>query len=250
MKIKTVLISQPVPVDYEKSPYHDLSKRYGLEITFRKLIRIESLTTQEFRRQKVSIPEHTGIIFTCKNAVDNFFRLCTDLRVKIDDNTKYFCISESTAYYLQKYVQFRKRKIFHGSENVISLMNTIRKHSHEKFLLPCTENVRQEIVSHLTEAKLNWTKAIIYKTVSEDITDLDIQKFDLLVFFSPFGVESLYNNFPEYNQSGKAIAVFGQSTATKSKEKGLKIAVHAPTEKAPSMVSALDQYLAKLNKSK
>lgn len=248
MKVKKLLVSQPQPADYEKSPYYSLAKKYNLDITFRKLIRIEGLTASEFRRQRVNIPDYTAIIFTCKNGVDNFFRLCGEMRIKMPDTTKYFCVSESTAYYLQKYVQFRKRKIFHGNENPAELITIIKKHAQEKFLFPCTENVKHEIMQLMTANKINFTKAIIYKTVSVDFTDLDVRDYQMLVFFSPFGIQSLYDTYPDFEQKDLMISVFGATTAAAALEKGLNIAVHAPTETAPSMTMALDQFLAKNNK--
>lgn len=248
MKVKKVLISQPQPVDYEKSPYFNLAKKHNLDITFRKLIRIEGLTASEFRRQRVNIPDYTAIVFTCKNAVDNFFRLCGELRIKMPDTTKYFCVSESTAYYLQKYVQFRKRKIFHGNENPSELLTIIKKHASEKFLLPCTENVKHEIMQLMTTNKINFTRATIYKTVSVDFTDLNVHDFQMLVFFSPFGIQSLFDTYPDFEQKDVMISVFGATTAAMAIEKGLEIAIQAPTEKAPSMTMALDQFLAKNNK--
>lgn len=248
MKVKKILISQPQPVDYEKSPYFSLGKKYNLDFTFHKLFRIEGLTASEFRRQKVNIPDHTAIIFTCKNAVDNFFRLCGEMRFKMPDTTKYFCVSESTAYYLQKYVQFRKRKIFHGNENSSELVTIIKKHSHEKFLLPCIENVKHEMIGILSAAKIPFTSAIIYKTVSADLSDLNLKEFQMLVFFSPFGIDALYENVPDYKQGDQMIAVFGQTTAASALERNMVLTIQAPTEKAPSMTMALDQFLAKNNK--
>lgn len=248
MKIKKILISQPQPADYEKSPYFGLAKKYNLDITFKKLIRIEGLTASEFRRQRVNIADYTAIIFTCRNAVDNFFRLCGEMRIKMPDTTKYFCVSESTAYYLQKYVQFRKRKIFHGNENSSELITIIKKHAGEKYLLPCTENVKHEIMSLMTANKISFTKAIIYKTLPVDITDMNLSDFQMLVFFSPFGIQSLFDNFPDFEQKDMMISVFGATTSAAALEKGLDITVQAPTEKAPSMTMALDQFLAKNNK--
>jgi uroporphyrinogen-III synthase len=248
LKVKRILISQPQPAEYEKSPYFNLGKKYALDMTFRKLIRIEGLTASEFRRQKVNISDYTAIIFTCKNAVDNFFRLCGEMRIKMPDTTKYFCVSESTAYYLQKYVQFRKRKIFHGNENSSELVSVIKKHAQEKILLPCVENVKHEIAQYLAAAKINFTTAVIYKTVAADISDLNIKDFQMLVFFSPFGIEALFENCPDYVQGDQLISVFGQTTTTAALQRGLKLAVQAPTETAPSMTMALDQFLAKNNK--
>jgi uroporphyrinogen-III synthase len=248
LKVKKILISQPQPADYEKSPYFSLAKKYNLDLTFRKMIRIEGLTASEFRKQKINIPDYTAIIFTCKNAVDNFFRLCTEMRFKMPDTTKYFCVSESTAYYLQKYVQFRKRKIFHGNENSAELMNLIKKHSAEKFLFPCVENVKHEMMQMMSTAKVSFTKAVIYRTVSSDVSDLNLKDFQMLVFFSPFGVEALFENCGTYEQGDQMIAVFGQTTLSTAKEKCLNITVQAPTETAPSMTMALDQFLARNNK--
>ena len=248
LKVKKILISQPQPADYEKSPYFSLAKKYSLDLTFRKMIRIEGLTASEFRKQKINIPDYTAIIFTCKNAVDNFFRLCGEMRIKMPDTTKYFCISESTAYYLQKYVQFRKRKIFHGNENAADLMTLVKKHSTEKYLFPCVENVKHEMMQMMSTAKVTFTKAVIYRTVSSDVSDLNLGDYHMLVFFSPFVVEALFDNCVKYEQGDQLIAVFGQTTLATAKEKGLDIAVQAPTETAPSMTMAIDQFLARNNK--
>jgi uroporphyrinogen-III synthase len=248
LKIKKILVSKPEPVDYEKSPYSELSKKYGLDITFKKFFSIEGLTPQEFRRQKINIPDFTAVIFTCKNAVDFFFNLCTGLRVKLPETMKYFCISESTAYYLQKYVQFRKRKIFHGCESPADLLTLIKKHSQEKFLLPCTDNVQQEIVRLMTAGKIHFKAATIYKTQPADFSEVDIQQFHMLVYFSPQGIESLFHNYPDYKQGTTHIAVFGKKTADLAKAKGLKVSIEAPTEKAPSMTMAIDQFLEKNKK--
>ncbi|MEI6764669.1 MAG: uroporphyrinogen-III synthase [Bacteroidota bacterium] len=250
MKIKNILISQPQPVDYEKSPYYDLVKKHNLNITFRKFIKIEGLTGQEFRRYKINIPDHSAIIFTCKNAVDHFFRLCGEMRLRVADTTKYFCVSESTAYYLQKYVQFRKRKIFHGNENPAELLTLIKKHATEKFLLPCTEDHKHEIINLLEANKINYKKAIIYKTLPSDLADIKIEDYQMLVFFSPFGINSLYTNFPKFEQNGVLIAAFGPTTAKAIKDAGLKLTIGAPSEIAPSMIMAIDQYLEKNNKKR
>jgi uroporphyrinogen-III synthase len=248
LKVKNILVSQPQPVDYEKSPYYDISKKFGVNFTFRKLFRIEGLTAQEFRRERINIIDYTAIIFTCKNAVDHFFRICSEMRIKMPETTKYFCISETTAYYLQKYVQYRKRKIFHGNENSLELINILKKHLQEKFLLPCAEDHKQEAISLIAESKIPLSKACIYKTVPADLSDLDVHAHDMIVFFSPFGISSLFTNFPEFEQKNLLIAAFGASTHKVALERELVINVVAPTEKAPSMTMAIEQFLDKNNK--
>ncbi len=248
MKVKNILVSQPQPVDYEKSPYFEISKKFGINFTFRKLFRIEGLTAQEFRREKINIVDYTAIIFTCKNAVDHFFRICSEMRIKMPETTKYFCISETTAYYLQKYVQYRKRKIFHGNENPQELINILKKHLDEKFLLPCAEDHKQEAITLITENNIPYTKACIYKTISADLSDMNLYSFDMIVFFSPFGIKSLMANFPEFKQKELLIAGFGGSTLKAALENGIEINIPAPTEKAPSMTMAIEQFLEKNNK--
>lgn len=248
MKVKNILVSQPQPVDYEKSPYYDIAKKNGVNFTFRKLFRIEGLTAQEFRREKINIIDYTAIIFTCKNAVDHFFRICSEMRIKMPETTKYFCISETTAYYLQKYVQYRKRKIFHGNENPQELINILKKHLQEKFILPCAEDHKQEAINLITDNKIPFTKACIYKTVPSDLSDMDPHTYEMIVFFSPFGIKSLYTNFPAFEQKNINIAAFGASTHNAALEKGLVLNVQAPTEKAPSMTMAIEQFLDKNNK--
>ena len=248
MKVKNILVSQPPPIDYEKSPYHDISKKYNVNFTFKKLFRIEGLTSQDFRREKISILDHTAVIFTCKNAVDHFFKICADLRLKMPENTKYFCISETTAYYLQKYVQYRKRKIFHGNENPLELIPLIKKHSQEKFLLPCAEDHKQEAISILEANNIIFTKAIIYKTIPEDLKEIKINDYDMIVLFSPFGMKSLLTNYPKFQQKDILIAAFGIATIKAVTDAKVTVNITAPTEKAPSMTMAIDQYLEKNNK--
>jgi uroporphyrinogen-III synthase len=248
LKVKNILVSQPQPVEYEKSPYYDIAKRFGINFTFRKLFKIEGLTAQEFRREKINIIDYTAIIFTCKNAVDHFFRICSEMRIKMPETTKYFCISETTAYYLQKYVQYRKRKIFHGNENPVELLNIIKKHLQEKFLLPCAEDHKQEVITLISENNIPYTKACIYKTVPADLSDMDPHSYEMIVFFSPFGIKSLITNFPEFEQKDLLVAAFGGSTNKAASENGIVVSVQAPTEKAPSMTMAIDQFLEKNNK--
>jgi uroporphyrinogen-III synthase len=250
LKVKNVIISQPQPPNYEKSPYFDLSKKHGLNIVFKKFIKIEPVLAQEFRRSKINITDHTAIIFTCNNAVDHFFRLCKEMRIMVPETTKYFCISEKTAFYLQKYVQFRKRKIFNGKENAEELINNMKKHPTEKFLMPCTEDHKQEIVSLFAANKIPVRKAIIYKTISDsDVkATVDPNEFDMFVFFSPFGIKSLFENFPDFKQNGKIIAAWGKTTQKAAKEAGLNINIFGPTDTITSMPNAIDGFLEKSKK--
>jgi uroporphyrinogen-III synthase len=241
-KIKTILISQPKPSG-DKSPYFDLAKKLNLKIDFRPFIHVEAVDAQEFRQQRVSILEHSAVIFTSRNAVDHFFRMCEEMRVTVPDTMKYFCISESTAYYLQKYVVYRKRKIFHGQIRFADLMDVMKKHKQEKFLLPCSDLLKPTIPQLLNEAGLTYTKAVMYRTVCSDLSDLSDVKYDMLVFFSPSGIESLLKNFPEFTQGSTKIAVFGPTTAKATLDSGLRVDVNAPNQKAPSMTMAIENYI-------
>ncbi|MDA0946156.1 MAG: hypothetical protein RLZZ314_1399 [Bacteroidota bacterium] len=241
-KIKTVLISQPKPTT-EKSPYFDLAERLNLTIDFRPFIHVEGMDAQEFRQQRIDLAAHSAVILTSRLAVDHYFRLAKELRFEVPDSMKYFCISESTAYYLQKYVQFRKRKIFHGTikfEEVVALM---KKHKSETFLLPSSDLLKDSIPQLLDQEKLKYSRAVMYRTVCSDLSDLSDVKYDVLVFFSPSGIESLFKNFPDFVQGETRIAVFGPTTAKAAEAAGLRIDINAPTAKAPSMTMALDQYI-------
>ena len=248
MKIKNILVSQPKPLDLEKSPYGDLAKKYKLNIDFHKFIKIEGIAAKEFRKDRVNILDHTAVIFTSRSAVDHFFRIAKDLRNEIPDTMKYFCISESTAFYLQKYVQYRKRKIFHGKQNFADLIDIIKKHKDEKFLLPCSD-IHKVSMSNLLDAnEINYSKAVIYKTVASNLAKVEIDKYDMLIFFSPSGVASLFKNFPEYKQNGAIIAAFGPTTSTAVTSAGLTLDLAAPTKTSPSMTMAIEEYI--LNESK
>ena len=185
MKIKNILVSQPEPVDLEKSPYGELSKNHNISIDFNKFIKIEGVSSKEFRQTRIHLLDFTAIIFTSRNAVDHFFRLAKDLRVEIPDDMRYFCISESTAFYLQKYVQYRKRKIFHGKQSFEQLMELIKKHKDEKYLLPCSDIHKASMTRMLEEATITYQKAVFYKTLASDLSHLDIKTYDMLIFFSP-----------------------------------------------------------------
>ncbi|HRS53309.1 MAG TPA: uroporphyrinogen-III synthase [Bacteroidales bacterium] len=249
-KIKSILISQPKPAEDVKSPYLELAKKYKLDITFRKFITIEGIPAKEFRKDKINILDFTAIIMTSRNAVDHFFRICDEMKITIPETLKYFCISESTAYYLQKYVQFRKRKIFCGKQDFNELIEVIKKHKNEKFLLPCSDIHKQDIPQMLDECEIFYKKAILYKTLASDLSDININDYDMLVFFSPAGIKSLFKNFPNFTQGNKHIGAFGATTAKAVKDTGLILNVEAPTKKAPSMAMALDQYIEKINNKK
>jgi uroporphyrinogen-III synthase len=250
VKVKKILVSQPKPADMDKSPYGDLCKKYNVAIDFQKFIKIEGVGSKEFRKSRVHILDFTAIILTSRNAVDHFFRMAKELRVEIPDTMKYFCISESTAFYLQKYVQYRKRKIFHGRQNFNDLIEIIKKHSDEKYLLPCSDIHKASISRLLDDNKIDYKKAVFYKTLASDLSHVDIKEYDMLIFFSPSGIKSLYKNFPKFNQNSTMIAAFGPTTAKAVKDAGLTLNIEAPTKTAPSMTMAIDQYLAKNNKKR
>ncbi len=242
MKIKKVLISQPPP-ENDKSPYSELVSQFNLELTFRKFIKIESIGAKEFRKKRIQVPEYTAIIFTSKQAIDHFFGLCEELRVQIADTTKYFCTSEAIALYLQKYVQYRKRKIFFGKYQVDELLELIRKHKDEKYLFPCAENHHKEIPQWMRKHKIHFAAAPIYRTVSEDLSDIPIGDYQMLVFFSPFGIRSLRENFPDFRQGDTLIAAFGEATAKAVQKEKLTLNIKAPTANAPSMSMAIQEFL-------
>ena len=243
MKIKNILISQPEPADLAKSPYRDLASKYKVNIDFKKFITVAGVTASEFRKDKVYIQDHTAVIFTSRNAVDHFFRISKEMRVEIPDSLKYFCISEATAFYLQKYVQYRKRKIFNGKQNFADLIEIIKKHKDEKFLLPCSDIYKLSLITMLDQAKINYTKAIIYKTLASDLTDVEIGKYDLIVFFSPAGVKSLFKNFPEFKQNHTMVGAFGPTTSQAAEDAGLDLGIVAPSKAALSMTVAIENYL-------
>ena len=243
MKIKTILVSQPQPSDLEKSPYTDLTKNFGVEVVYRKFITVEGITAKEFRKDRVNIPDYTAVIFTSRNAVDHFFRICKEMRIEVPDSMKYFSISESTAYYLQKYVQYRKRKVFHSKENFANLVELIKKHKTEKFLIPCSDIHKLEISNMLEENKVQFKKAVIYRTLASDLSDLRIGDYDMLVFFSPAGIKSLFKNFPKFKQNNTVIGAFGPTTSKAVTDAGLKLNISAPSSTAPSMIMSFDHYL-------
>ena len=245
--IKKVLVSQPKPAS-DKSPYYDIAEKYGVEIVFRPFIKVESLSAKEFRQQKVSILDHTAIVFTSRHAIDHFFNLCTDLRVTIPETMKYFCTSEQIALYIQKYVQYRKRKVFYAETGKFAdLLPLMVKKSSEKYFVPMSDVHNDEIKDAMDAKKLQHTEAVMYRTVSNDFTEDEKFDYDMLLFFSPAGINSLMKNFPNFEQGDIAIGCFGPATAKAVKDAGLRLDLEAPTVEAPSMTAALDKFIAEHN---
>lgn len=249
IKVKKLLVSQPQP-DPEKSPYADLIKKHNLKVDFFKFFKIVGIPAKEFRKQKVNIAEITAIILTSKNAADHFFRMCSELRIPVSEELKYFCTTESIALYLQKYVIYRKRKVFYCNNDNVELLDLIKKHRTEKYLLPCTELHKTEIPLFLDKEKIDYTKAVLYKTVSEDLSKIDILSYDMFAFFSPSGIKSLIENFPSFKQGDKAIAVFGSTTLEEAHKHKITPEVVAPSKNCPSMIMAIDAFLEENHKVK
>ena len=243
--IKKILVSQPKPSS-EKSPYFDIAEKFDVELVFRPFIKVEGISAKEFRTQKVSILEHTAIVFTSRHAIDHFFTLAKEMRLAIPEDMKYFCVTETISLYIQKYVQYRKRKVFFGTTGKIDdLIPTMAKHKNEKYLVPMSDVHNDMIAQMLDAKKLNHTECVMYRTVSNDFTPEEVKSFDydMLVFFSPAGIEALTKNFPNFKQGDIAIATFGPATAKAAREAGLRLDLEAPTEKYPSMTGALQHYL-------
>jgi uroporphyrinogen-III synthase len=248
-KIKNILISQPKPVDNDKNPYLDLAKKHSLNVNFRQFIRVEGINPQDFRAQRIDILMHGAVILTSKLSVDHYFRICNEMRVTVPETMKYFCINEQTAYYLQKYIQYRKRKIFFGHGTILDLVDVIKKNRSEKFLLPVSDVHKEQIVEFLDEMQLTYTKGVFYKTVSANLSDIkNLNEFDALVFFTPAGIKSLKFNFPNFKQGATRIAAFGHATAQMVRDQGYRLDIFAPNPINPSMTGALDTYLKEANK--
>ena len=243
MKVNKILVSQPKPTS-EKSPYFEIAEKYGVEIVFRPFIKIEGLSAKEFRQSKISIADYTAVIFTARTAIDHFFRLAEETRVTIPDTMKYFCTTEAIALYLQKYTIYRKRKIFHGKTGKLDeLLPSLLKHSKEKFLFAISDVNKQEDDNILEKNNINYTKAVMYRTVSNDFGKDEPFDYDMLLFFSPAGITSLLKNFPDFQQGDIQIGCFGATTAQAVKEAGLRLDIEAPSPKAPSMTGALELFL-------
>ncbi len=248
-EVKSILVSQPEPSD-SKSPYGMLAEKYKLKIDFRPFIQIDPVSLKDFRKQKVDILEHTAVIFTSRNAVDHFFRLCTESRIEVPADMKYFCICEQTANYLQKYIVVRKRKIFTGYRTANDLIEILKKHKNEKYIFPCSNIRKEDIPVFMEENNIKYTEAIIYKTVASDLSDLADVNYDIIAFFSPSGINSLFVNFPDFKQNETRIAAFGPTTAKAVEDAGLQLDIEAPQPNAPSMTGALELYIKKANKIK
>lgn len=239
-------MSQPKPTS-EKSPYYDIANKYGVDIVFRPFIKVESVSAKEFRQQKVSILDYTAIVFTSRHAIDHFFHLCEELRVSIPETMKYFCVTESIALYIQKYVQYRKRKVFFGATGKIEdLIPSMVKHKAERYLVPMSDVHNDEVKNLLDKAKLQHTEVVMYHTVSNDFAPDEPFDYDMLIFFSPVGVAALQKNFPDFKQGDIAIGCFGPATAKAARDAGLRLDVEAPTPAAPSMTGALEMFLKDL----
>lgn len=245
-KVKSVLITQESPADLN-SPYLKLAEKFDLKIDFRPFIEVQPVPVKEFRKQKIDILDYTAIIFTSRNAVDHFFSLCQELKIEMPADMKYFCISEQTSNYLQKYIVIRKRKIFTGLKTAQDLLEILKKHKNEKYLFPCSDIRKSDIPEFLQENGYTYAEAIIYHTVASDLSNLKDVYYDVLAFFSPSGVNSLYVNFPDFVQNKTRIAAFGPTTANAVKEAGLILDIEAPLPNAPSMTGALELYIRKVN---
>ena len=251
MKIKSILVSQPQPAEIEKTPYGAMMKTYGVNFTFEKFIKLEDVTASELRQEHIKLPEYSAIILTSKSTVDHFFRVAKEMRYAIPDELKYFCINEQTAHYLQNYVQYRKRKIFYGNQTFDELVEVIKKHKDEKYLYCCSDIASDSTFDKLTAAKIDYTKAVLFRTVSADLSEtVKIDKYDMLVFFSPAGIESLKTNFPDFQQGEVAIGGFGTATCKAIEDAGFKVDFQAPTETAPSITKAIEEYVKVANKRK
>jgi len=247
--VKRILITQPRP-EGEKSPYFELARKYGLNLDFHPFIVVEGIPAKDFRKQKIDIASYSAVIFTSRNAIDHFFRICDEMKVSVSQDTKYFCITEAVALYLQKFILYRKRKVFYGADGTNkSLFDVINKHKdNEKFLYPCSESFDSEITNWLKANNCGYATPVLYKIISNDIKQIMQTEYDVICFFTPGGVKSLLENFPKFKQNGTKIGAFGANTFKAAEEAGLVLDIKAPQPQAPSMVSALELYLSSLNK--
>ena len=245
-KIKNILVTQATPTD-PKSPYFDIEKKYNIKVDFRSFIEVKGIAFKEFRKQKINILEHTAIIFTSRNAIDHFFRICKEAKIETPADMKYFCITEQTANYLQKYIVIRKRKVFTGTKTALDLLEVIKKHKSENFLFPCSNKRQKDLPDYMGTNDFKITEAVMYETVSSDLSDLENVFYDVLAFYSPSGITSLLENFPEFKQNNTRIAAFGPTTAQAVKDANLILDIQAPMPNAPSMTGALEQYIKQAN---
>lgn len=247
MTVKSILISQPQPTG-ERSPFFDLAEKYDIKIDFRHFIQVEGVSGKDFRKDKISILDHNAVIITSRTAVDHYFRICKELRIEVPEDMKYFCTSEAVALYLQKYITYRKRKIFYGNKSYDDLISVMQKHKSDNFLLPISEAHNVDLPDVLDLNKIKYTKAVIYKTVSSDLSDLKDVNYDVLVFFSPLGITSLFENFPDFVQNNTRIATFGKTTYDAAIAANIRVDIKVPTVEAPSMIMALENYIKQHNK--
>ncbi len=247
MKVKTILVSQPAPTA-ENSPYNELMEKLKVSIDFRSFIHVEGATPREVRHQRIDLSDFTAVILTSRNAVDHYFRIAEEMRFEVPIEMKYFCLSEAVAFYLQRYIVYRKRKIYVGTRSINDLTKIIKKHKNESFLLPTADKLKPIIPEALDAIKIKWNRAVLYKTVVSDLSDLEDVFFDILVFFSPSGIESLYRNFPEFKQNSTRIAVYGKTTKVAAEKAGLKCNIVVPSPEVPSMTMALENYIVEANK--
>jgi uroporphyrinogen-III synthase len=249
IKLKNILVAQPQPEGI-KSPYFDLATKYNTKFHFAPFVTVEGVSGREFRKQRIILNEFSGIIFTSRNSIDHFFRICEELRVKMSQETKYFCTSEAIALYLQKYTQYRKRKVFFGDANNKEMRALLLKHKDTTRCLYICPEVRSkdEITSFMTDQKIPFAEAVMYRTVPSDMRKMELHKYDMAVLFSPSAVHALYHNFPQFKQQKLKIGVYGKTTADAVIEAGLGVHIMAPLDQTPSIIAALDQYLRDSNK--
>ncbi len=246
MKIKSILVSQPAPI--ESSPYLEMAKKEKIKIDFKPFIHVEGVDAKELRTQKIDLSQYTGVIFTSKNAVDHYFRLAEEMRFSVPDSMRYLCQSEAIANYLQKHIIYRKRKIAYGEKTFADLLPLFKKFPSEKYIIPASEVLSPDIVKVLESSSIEWTKATMYKTVCSDLSDTKVKNYDMLVFFTPQGIRSLGQNFKDFKQNDTKIAVFGTTTEQAAKDAGLRVDVMAPSKETPSMTMAIEKYIRSMNK--
>ena len=245
MRVKSILVSQPAQAD--STPYHQIIEKHKIKVDFKPFVQVQGMSGKDLRVQKIDLQQHTAIIMTSRKAVDHFFRVAEEMRFKVPDTMKYFCQSEAVAFYLQKYITYRKRKIYVGKRDFSELVPIIKKHKEEKFLFPTSDILKIEVEKALNDLKINWKRGVFYRTVYSDLSDLKNIKYDIVAFFSPAGIESLFKNFPDFKQNDIKIATFGSSTLEAAQKAGLIVDIQAPISEAPSMTVALEKYLEKNN---